>query len=372
MKTPWFAVAVAIAAGCARAPVTVAVRPPPRIEVGSGPHPRVLTVPDRGALELALPYDWTVKVEEARPGEDAPPLSFRMEPGDGRFVAFVAPEPWAADHAVAATAARARALAQDALRVVAEGSVERDLALRELKGEGGVVGYWFAATDRELAGRMPSREEWRGLLSGAAAVGDLLVTFTLFDDLPGGHRRLFLDALAAARHLAPEPAVPEVSFERAAPTSALSVTYPGRAWSIVLEAPGLQVIEPVVAPDGRSVAAHAREPASGVVASVVLRDADSAGSAEECRDRDWPRILGAVGGVAEARVSRAGDGALATYVTVAATRGGRSAARRHTQAWYRHDDLCVSVHLSVQDDASGAVGGTVDAILGAVRFVGLR
>jgi hypothetical protein len=372
MKTPWFAVAVAItvAAGCARAPVSV--RPPPRIEVESGPHPRVLTVPDRGALEVALPSDWAVKVEEARPGEDAPPLSFRIEPGDGRFVAFVAPEPYAPDHAVAATAARARALAQDALRVVAEGSVERALALRELKGERGVVGYWFASTDRELAGRMPSREEWRGLLSGAAVIGDLLVTFTLFDDLPGGHRRLFLDAIAAARHLAPEPAEPEVSFERAASASALSVSYPGRAWSIVLEAPGLQVTGPVVAPDGRSVAAHAREPAGGVVASVVLRDADLAGSAGECRDRDWPRILGAVGGVAEARVSQVGDAALATYVTVAATRGGRPAPRRHTQAWYRHDDLCVSVHLSVRDDASGASGGTVDAILGAVRFVGLR
>jgi hypothetical protein len=362
------AIAVAALAGCARAPV--AVRAPPRIEVESGPHRRALTVPDRGALELALPYDWTVKVEEARPGEDAPPFSFRIEPGDGRFVAFVAPEGGSGDHAVAGTAARARGLAQDALRVVAEGSVEGELALHELTGEGAVVGYWFAATDRELAGRMPSREEWRGLLSGAAAIGDLLVTFTLFDDLPGSHRRLFLDALAAARHLAPEPAEPEVSFGRAAPASELSIAYPGRPWSIRLEVPGFLVTGPIVAPDGRSVAAHAREPASGVVASVVLRDADSAGSAAECRDRDWARILGAVGGVSEARVTQEGDAALATYVTVAGTPGGgRPALRRHSQAWYRHDDLCVNVHLSVQG-ASG--GGGVDAILGAVRFVELR
>ncbi|HSN15715.1 MAG TPA: hypothetical protein VLT61_13870 [Anaeromyxobacteraceae bacterium] len=365
--TPTIAIAIAALAGCARAPVSVS--PPPRIEVESGPRPRALTVPDRGALEVVLPHDWTVKVEEARPGEDAPPLSYRIEPGDGRFLAFVAPEPWSADHAVAATAARARGLAQAALRVVAEGSVEQELALHELKGDGGAVGYWFAATDRELAGRMPSREEWRGLLSGAAAIGDLLVTFTLFDDLPGSHRRLFLDALAEARHLAPEPAELEVSFGRAAPASELSVAYPGRAWSIVLEVPGFLVTGPVVAPDGRSVAAHAREPSSGVVASVVLRDADSAGSAAECRDRDWARILGAVGGVAEASVSQAGDAALATYVTVAATRGDRQAPLWHSQAWYRHDDLCVNVHLSVQG-ASG--GGGVDAILGAVKFVELR
>jgi hypothetical protein len=77
-------------AGCAQPPV----RPPPRVELQLVPQPRMLTVPDRGALEVALLPGWSVSIDEARPGEDAPPFAFRVEPGDGRFVAFFAPEPY--------------------------------------------------------------------------------------------------------------------------------------------------------------------------------------------------------------------------------------------------------------------------------------
>jgi hypothetical protein len=332
----------------------------------------MLTVPDRGALEVALLPGWSVSIDEARPGEDAPPFAFRVEPGDGRFVAFFAPEPYSRDEAVAANVARTRALAVRALRAAAEGSAEQELVLRELKGDGGVRGFWFTATDKELAGRTPSRDEWRGLLRGAAVIGDLLVTFTLFDDLPGRHRELFLDTLATARHLPPEPPEPELSFDRAVTASELSVALPDRAWSVVLGLPGFLVAAPVVAADGRSVVGHARDPASGIGVSVAIRDAGGAGTAAACRDRDLARIRGAVGGVREASVSERGDAAFATYVTSTLGRDGLAARRWHSRAWYRRDDACVNVHLSAAGGAGSAGGGIADVILGAVRFVGAR
>lgn len=363
---PHLAVALAALAACAQPPV----RPPPRVELQLGPQPLALTLPDRGALELDLLPGWTVSVEEARPGEDTAPFAFRLEPGDGRFVAFVAPEPYSREEAVAANVARTRALATGALRAAAEGSAERELVLRELKGDGGVRGFWFTATDRELAGRTPSRDEWRGLLRGAAVIGDLLVTFTLFDDLPGRHRELFLDTLATARHLPPEPPEPESPGDRAAvAASELSVALPGRAWSVTVGVPGFLVAAPVVAADGRSVMGHARDPASGIGLWVAIRDAEWAGTPAACRDRELARVRGAVGGVRDVRASERGDAAFATYVTSIPGRDGLATRRWHSRAWYRRDDACVAVHLTAD---GGTGGGVADVILGALRFVGAR
>lgn len=305
-------------------------------------------------------------MQEARPGEEGPPFTWRVEPGDGRFVAFFEPEP--AGGAPAVSLLRARALAQRALRAAAEGSVEQGLSLRELRGEGGVVGFWFAATDRELSGRVPSREEWRGLLGGAAAVGDLVVGFTIFDDLPGHHRSVFLDALAAARHLPPEPEAPPSPPAGAAPASELSAAFPGRAWSATVGVPGFVVAAPAASADGGPVVAYAWEPAGAMVATLVIREADGARSAAACRDREWPRIRGAVGGVRGEALWERNGAAFGGYTAPAAD--GTAPRRWHSRAWYLHDGLCVGVHLAGGPSAPDA--GSAEAILGSVRFAEWR
>jgi hypothetical protein len=329
------------------------------LQLRGGPVRRAFVLPARGALELALPPEWTLTLEEARPGEDAPPLAFRIEPGDGRFLAFVVPERTDG----AADLGRARALAERALREAEGGSAEGVLTLRELKVGGAVRGFWFAATDRDLVGRAPSRNEWRGLVRGAAVIDDLVVAFDLLDDLPGHHRPAFLELLGSARHLPPEPPEPTAAPAGGAPVSELTVAWPGREWAVAMTVPGF-----VAAGGAREGggSALAWDPTSGIRVALSIREAEGAESASDCRQRDWARLLGTPGVVADRRAPVRGEAAFATYETLPPG-GGVAGTRRHARAWFWREGLCVDVHLS----AAGAAGeGTFEAILRSARFVG--
>jgi len=320
-------------------------------------------VPGHGAIELAVPAGWT-----AEPGpEGAPgPPTIRLGQHGASFVALLTPfwspgEP--GDEAARGDAAQL--FAELARRNALEGSAEQELPLQELAGEG-VHGFWFAATDRTLQGKEPGPEEWRHVIQGAAAVGPLVLAFTLLDNAEGPQRGALLELVRGARYLpgGEEPGE-AMELDPDVRTVPLRVGIGGRPWAVLVDLPGFRMFKPQTSDDGASVLVLGQDPASGVVASVILRPAGAARDAAACREADLPRIRVAAPELAELRLASAGPAARASY---ALERPGAGAVREeHGHAWLQREGLCANVHLSkmapVPEDAE-----VMERILASVRF----
>ena len=189
------AAALSLVAACAGA------RPPPArgaAPLAPGWTSHAFAVRDHGWVLLALPPGWTAAAGET--GEASAP-SIRLGAPGARFLALLTPlwnpgEPASPE----ARADTAQLFAEIGRRKALAGSVERELPLEELVGPG-VKGAWFSATDAELVGRAPGPDEFRHVLQGAAAVGPVILAFTLLDDGPGPWRAQLLDLVRGARHV---------------------------------------------------------------------------------------------------------------------------------------------------------------------------
>lgn len=348
------ALAAALVAACAGARARTDAAPPER---------RVFQVAGGGALAVEVPAGWTASEV---PGEPGAPVSVRLErPGAG-FVVLLTPfrNPGEPEDA-AARADTARLLADLARRNALRTSVERDLPLEELSGDG-VRGFWFLATDRELVGREPGPEEWRYLVQGVAAVGRLFVAFTLLDHGPGPQREQLLALVQGAREEGEGAgeAAPHggMELDPGARTLPLRVALGGRPWAVLVDLPGFMMFRPRSSGDGTGVIVLGQSPDAGIVASVILRAAAGEGDAAACRAADLERIRAGAPGLGDVRLAEAGEAARAAYVVA-----GESAPQAHAHAWLFRDGTCANVHVSrvgpgAEDPAR------LEAILGSVRF----
>lgn len=357
------AAALVLLSGCAR------VRPAPS---SAGARPgwteRSMAVTGHGRLVVALPPGWVAT--EGREGE-ASLLSLRLTKPGARLLALLTPlwnpgEPEApegrADTAMLfAELGRRRALA---------GSVEQELALEELEGPG-VRGAYFSATDRELVGREPGPDEYRHVLQGAAAVGPVIVTFTLLDDGPGPWRAELLELVRTARHAPDDPATtgapPEGGGASAelldVETVPLRVALPGRSWAVLVDLPGFKLAR-LSSARAQTLHVFGRSPETEVVASVNLSPAGEARDAVSCREQALARIREGGHGIEDLRRAEGGGAAAATY-TVAAGAGG--APEWHAHAFRFRDDVCASVHVS-KADPGPEDAARLDAILSSFRI----
>lgn len=352
------AAALALAAGCAGA----RSRPAP-----AAPERTTFEVPGHGALEVSIPPGWAATYE---PGDPPARRTVRLTGPGGAFVALLSPfwNPGEPEDAQARADA-ARLFAELARRGALAGSVERELPLEELVGEG-VHGFWFAATDRELVGKEPGPGEWRHLLQGAAAVGPLVVAFTLLDHAPGPQREQLLALVRGARHAggggeAEAEDGPELEEEPGVSTVPLRVEVRGRPWTVLVDLPGFRMFAPRTADDGVEALVVGHDPESGLVASVIVRRADAARDAPSCREADLGKIRAAHPDVADLRTWEAGESARATYVQPAL--GGARATQLHAHAWRQREGVCVNVHVSKADPGPDGAAA-LEGILATVRF----
>jgi hypothetical protein len=324
---------------------------------------RTFAIPERGELVLSLPSGWTA--EEGESGEAGAPAVRLAGPG-GSFKILLTPL-WSEDEEPDARADTAQLFADVARRRALAGSVEREIPLEELSGPG-VKGFWFAATDRELAGREPGPGEWRNVLQGAAAVGRVLLAFALLDNGPGPQRGQLLEVVRTARH-SPDGAPPEATLEvdpippeRTVP---LRVRWPGKGWALLVDLPGFTAgARKAGAGAGPYVVGLHAE--TGIVASVSLLPAGAAADAGACRDEAMAAIARAIPDLADVvRPAAAAGGARVAY-TVATPPGG-DVAQRNAHVFLHRDGLCANVHLSKADPEPGDTA-RMDAILATVRF----
>jgi hypothetical protein len=345
-------------AGCAahrRAKAPAPAGPP-------GAERRAFPIPGHGALEIPVPKGW---IADAGP-EDSRPPTIRLEPPGGSFVALLTPFWGSGDEDGPARADAARLFAELARGNAIAGAAEQDIPLEVLDGEG-VHGFWFAATDRALVEREPGPEEWRHVIQGAAAVGPLVVAFTLLDNADGPQRATLLDLVRAARHIdtGPQPGVEEaMEADPKARTIPLRVEIRGKAWAVLVDMPGFRMFKPKRSDDGGGVLVLGQDPSSGLVASVIIRPAGGARDAAGCRDADLPRIRDSVE-LLELRVGVEGPAARASY-SVAAP-GAPDVRQQHGHAWLEREGICANVHVSKVAPEPGDEEA-MERILSSARF----
>jgi hypothetical protein len=324
---------------------------------------RALEIPGHGRIVLTLPPGWSVS--EPAEGE-AGVQAVRVTQAGARFLVLLTPlwnpgEPESPQE----RADSAQLFAELARREALAGSVERDLALEPLVGPG-VRGSYFSATDRSLVGRETREDEFRHVLQGAAAVGPVILAFTLLDDGPGPWRGDLLEVVRTARHV-PDGGHDEGDALEPLPgvdTQPLRVALPGRSWSVLVDLPGFEVARVAPGRTGED-AAHvlARSPDTDLVASVILSPGGAARDAAACRERAVARIRASVPGLEDLRRADGGGAAAAVSYVL------RTAAEPewHAHAFLWRDGTCIGVHVSKaapeQEDAA-----RLDAILSSVRL----
>ncbi len=160
---------------------------------------RVVDLGPAGGLALQIPAGWVMKRGDA-PDSRLVTLSFGPEVGDEFAVLLTPIQPErGADPDFGTPANVYRIVAAAAEDVVAD-AVETELEIRPF--DGGRVGYFFWATDRDLVGmaRIPPGE-YLHLTQGAVMVGDLLCTFTILtNDRPSGIIDAAMMMLRTAAH----------------------------------------------------------------------------------------------------------------------------------------------------------------------------
>jgi hypothetical protein len=107
------------------------------------------------------------------------------------------------------------------------------------------------------------------------------------------------------------------------------------------------------------------DPDRGMVASVIVRPAESARDAAACREADLGKVRAAHATLADLRLGEAGEVARASYVMPEL--GGKPIPQLHGHAWLYRDGVCANVHLSKAapepDDAAA-----LERILASVRY----
>jgi hypothetical protein len=324
---------------------------------------RSFAVPGEGVLELSVPSGWDVREGE---GDASSPRTIELAPAGKPFVALVSPIVNPEKSQTREGADTAQLLAELSRRKAAETAVEAEIPLMEVVGEGGVHGYWFQVTDRTMEGKTPKEGEYRHLIQGAAAVGPLLVAFTLLDNGAGPHRRQILEVVRTARitgaggtggggqpsaRAAPEGGGTGGGDERlsgfepdpGAGTVPLVVEDPGKRVSALVDLPGFKMFRPRASEDGKGLVVLGQNPETGIVASVILRDAPGL-DARACRDEALARIRKATPELTDIATRDAGGVARAAYML--SELNGQPMRQQHAHAFAARNGVCVNLHLS--------------------------
>lgn len=323
---------------------------------------------ERGEVVFQVPGGWKATSGEPEPAGSG---SIRFEPAAGHLVLVVTPLWGPREGSEPLRPGVAEALVEAERDRALEGAVEAELPLRPLETPG-LPGWYFAATDRELArSKQPSDpDQYRCLVQGAAVAGPLLLAFTLLDDGEGPRRSAALALVRGASHRPGSGSPPGAPAARGHGDPStwvvlgdepLELELTGRAWSLLLDLPGWRVAAPMRRSDGSGVSIIGQRGADGLLLSASLADSLGRRSAEACRDPDWSRIR-ELDGVGEARLEAGAGEARAWY-----SWRNDGPPTRHLSSWRYRDGTCLHLHLSLPAAEPG-VDARLEEALGVARY----
>jgi hypothetical protein len=187
-----------------------------------------------GYLQVNLPPGWVAKSDKE---ESRGTANYAyMAAGGKEFLFLITPFPALKERSTEARCAAARSLAEEGVRFFAKSAEESDIPIREGGGAGSCL-YYISITDKTV--KQPSMEDFKYVTSGGVATGHLLAHFTILHNVKNEPEiKLALNMLQTARHVGG----PEDLTATAA--AATRLRYPGRYWSLVIDASGMK-LDPV-------------------------------------------------------------------------------------------------------------------------------
>lgn len=152
---------------------------------------RNFTVSGGGAFQLRVPVDWRQQIDQTSDTQ----ANIILRPNVGEpFEIMVTPIK--APSAEALAPATVRRSVEESAQQFKGRTVESSLNILMLQGRT-ASGYYYIATDK----KPPAAGEYRYILQGVMAVGDVLVPFTvLYNDATGAVRDFALNTLRSATY----------------------------------------------------------------------------------------------------------------------------------------------------------------------------
>lgn len=297
-----------------------------------GAEPRSFTVGVWGNVEIDLPEGWTANPQG--PEADGGAAIRIRPPSETPLELLMTPFPIPGDAENLPRAVR-RAVEETAAKVK-EVAVEDQLPIRELKGPG-CQGLYFSATDRTV--ETPSLSDFKYMDQGAAAVGRLMMTFTVLTNVADAPERTkALDVVRSSRHLPPGPPwrVSKGSF---------ALAFPGKTWRLTLDLPGYDIGPAELLPEARGVKLAGTNPRTQMIISVFLEKAREGWTAVDHREDYWKRIRKGMR-VDREDVQRSERGQMAILEFRVPTIEGAPVHRKSLNAFVVRDGVWIDVHLS--------------------------
>ncbi len=151
-------------------------------------------------------------------------------------------------------------------------------------------------------------------------------------------------------------------------SSAASLAFPGKAWSLVVDLPGCKMKRPQVYDEGTGVVIEGLNKKTGMNVSIFMEKAPRPGDARVCRDFYWKRLQEAPLPMHTGKVRFTVRADKAIIDSVDPDFMGTNVGRKNVNAYMSHDGVWVDIHLSMLP-YTAQDARLFEEILGSVRIV---
>jgi hypothetical protein len=307
-----------------------------------------------GSLQVDLPPGWVVQYNDA----DSPSgvaYSF-MAAGGKEFTLLVTPLPALTARSPEERCAQVRNFAEEGVQFFADTAEESEIPVIESEGEGNCL-FRISVTDKTVDN--PTMEDFKYVTMGGMATGHLLASFTILHNVKDEPEiGVALKMLRAARH------VDGPDDPSATAAAAIRLGYPGRHWSLVIDATGMKLDPPESAEGGTRWAFGGQSEEQDLVMTLFLESANFSDDPKAYRKRYRKKGFKAAPFKRDEISETEMDGwALLWYTNIV-----EGVLRQpNVNAFYVRDAVWIDIHLSSTQDRETA-HEMFNRFLGAVRF----
>ena len=321
----------------------------------AGAEPKRFDMGPFGGLVLDVPSGWTAE----RQNSDEPGgFAFRVEPPPGtQLVLFITPIP-VSETRDPASEARSLVSKQiiDRLRPVA---AETELTVSTLTGRE-TQAFYVSATDKTVT--QPTAKDFKYVDQGAAALGQMMLTFTILTNDKDGAARAAAREVVRTATLSP-PLPPKQS-----PSGTVRLPAPATpGWALAIDLPGFR-LEPIQlreTPPGTKLSGT--NPATGVIVTAFIEESKPGMTAVDQREDAWRKMLAGTP-MNRVDVKRSERGSMALLEYRVHEYQGAAVNQKSINVYVVRRGMWIDVHLSKvayvpSDDA------LFDAIISTIRFL---
>jgi hypothetical protein len=311
-----------------------------------------------GSLQVDLPPGWVVQYNDA----DSPSgvaYSF-MAAGGKEFTLLVTAFPALAERSPEERCALARTFAEAGVQFFAETAEESEIPVHEEEGQGNCL-YRISVTDKTV--EKPTMEDFKYVTMGGMATGHLFASFTILHNVKDEPEiGVALKMLRTARH------VDGPDDPSATAAAAIRLSYPGRHWSLVIDASGMQLDAPWTAQGGTSWSFGGNSEDQDLTMTLSFEPADLKDDPKVYRKRYRKNVFKAMAEkvpVKQEKIRETDKGAMALLWYTNVIEG--VLRQPNVNAFLVRDAVWIDIHLSSTQDEERA-HEMFNRFLDAARF----